>query len=45
MSSVNSISVSSSSIIDEIGKSNVVKEGDYDFQLPRSYIIAMTGLQ
>ena len=44
MSSVNSISVSNSSIIDEIGKSNV-KEGDYDFQLPRSYIIAMTGLQ
>lgn len=45
MSSINESSISSSQLVEEIGRSITFREEDYAFQLPRSYIIAMSGLQ
>ena len=45
MSSVVSNSVSSSQVSEDVMKSYVVKEDNYGYQLPRSYVIAMSGLQ
>lgn len=44
-SSISESSISSSNVIDVSGRSLNLKEDDYGYQLPKSYILAMTGLQ
>ena len=45
MSSVVSNSVSNSQVSSELGVNYEIREEEYGFQLPRSYVIAMSGLQ